>query len=553
LQENQQCPNIPRTITAGQYKIGIWSIEPAFDISAPHDYSDNYFSIVSATTAPYITVISPNGGERWEIGKTYNIAWKANGFDRVVISVTDYSCSSELAKTIATNISASQGSYSWTVPNDFFTSTANTYCLTHYGWKPGDNFKIFIAELTSAGTYGVRDESDNYFSIVAPTVGSLTVSTSPDNPAGQTVVYGTRYLELLRFNLTADPIEDIKVTGIATEFFSRVYGEILPSTILSNLRILYDNTQYGPTVPNLSSASQTAPDNSWAYSTTYVWFYGDLTIPRGSTRTLKLIADVTGNENIGINSIKALIPSWTGLGDWMFAKGTSAHFIAKGMSSGKTPNISGEASGNMFYFRKPSTEGSLTLSTSSEIPSGQTYSKGTNGAKLLKIDFTASPEEAIKVMGITIYISKDITDTSKTPLAGDLKNIKLIQPDGRVYGKVVSDIGDLPVSNGSRVLSQSSDGFVVNAGGISSLTLVADIPITTTANSFESYIPSANTSNLVLSIGLVSGKDIIEIGGADRIVNVSSGLGLKNIENQLASMSEAISGLMEQLKNLIGR
>jgi hypothetical protein len=46
IKENQQCPNIPRTITAGQYKIGVWSVEPAMDISAPHDYSDDYFSIV---------------------------------------------------------------------------------------------------------------------------------------------------------------------------------------------------------------------------------------------------------------------------------------------------------------------------------------------------------------------------------------------------------------------------------------------------------------------------------------------------------------------------
>jgi hypothetical protein len=47
IQENQQCSNIQSQITAGQYKISIWSTEPAIDISAIHDYSDDYFSIVS--------------------------------------------------------------------------------------------------------------------------------------------------------------------------------------------------------------------------------------------------------------------------------------------------------------------------------------------------------------------------------------------------------------------------------------------------------------------------------------------------------------------------
>ena len=46
LHENQQFPNIPGNITAGQYKISIWSMEPAMDIAAPHDYSDGYFRIV---------------------------------------------------------------------------------------------------------------------------------------------------------------------------------------------------------------------------------------------------------------------------------------------------------------------------------------------------------------------------------------------------------------------------------------------------------------------------------------------------------------------------
>jgi len=50
LQENQECPNISRYITAGQYKILILGTEPALAKPAPEittirDESDNYFSI----------------------------------------------------------------------------------------------------------------------------------------------------------------------------------------------------------------------------------------------------------------------------------------------------------------------------------------------------------------------------------------------------------------------------------------------------------------------------------------------------------------------------
>jgi hypothetical protein len=145
----------------------------------------------------FITVISPNGGERWIEGNTYEIRWKANGVEKVVIQVIDYNCSSESPLTIATNILASQGSYSWKIPANFFESQANVYCpayaynpTTHYGWRSGDNFKIFIAELKPDGSYGVRDESDNYFSIVSPTTPSITV-VSPNG--GEKWIIGNTY------------------------------------------------------------------------------------------------------------------------------------------------------------------------------------------------------------------------------------------------------------------------------------------------------------------------------------------------------------------------
>ncbi|MDI6820551.1 MAG: peptidoglycan-binding protein, partial [Patescibacteria group bacterium] len=61
---------IPISIPVGRYKI-----------VAGGDASDNYFSIISATsTQPSVTVLSPNGGEQWEVGSIRTISWQNNGF-----------------------------------------------------------------------------------------------------------------------------------------------------------------------------------------------------------------------------------------------------------------------------------------------------------------------------------------------------------------------------------------------------------------------------------------------------------------------------------------
>ena len=74
---------------------------------------------------------------------------------------------------ISRDILASNQSYSWEIPSDFFASHSDEYCPayinnpnTHYGWDSGDDFKIFIAELKSNGSFDVQDQSNGYFSIV---------------------------------------------------------------------------------------------------------------------------------------------------------------------------------------------------------------------------------------------------------------------------------------------------------------------------------------------------------------------------------------------------
>jgi hypothetical protein len=111
------------------------------DLSAdegPSDVSDGVFSI---EPAPFITVITPNGGEQWQTGTTYAINWTYSGITgNVVIDLyrgTSFDCN-------ITTTAVDTGSFDWNIPISFTN---------------GDDYKVLIYQDT------IEDYSDNYFAI----------------------------------------------------------------------------------------------------------------------------------------------------------------------------------------------------------------------------------------------------------------------------------------------------------------------------------------------------------------------------------------------------
>jgi photosystem II stability/assembly factor-like uncharacterized protein len=98
-------------------------------------------------SAATLAVLSPNGGESWAANSTHNITWNAFGLERVEISYKV----SPLAgwQRIAQNVSASQGSFPWLVPN-----TPTTQAL------------VKIVDRVSGA---VVDSSDAFFTITGTT------------------------------------------------------------------------------------------------------------------------------------------------------------------------------------------------------------------------------------------------------------------------------------------------------------------------------------------------------------------------------------------------
>jgi hypothetical protein len=100
---------------------------------------------------PTITVTSLNGGETLTQGQTYNITWTSTGLGSQAGTISLIGGSLQNIG-ITGSVPLSAGTYSWTVPTQYYTL--------------GSNFKIFIDNGNNSP--GVNDYSDNYFSIVAP-------------------------------------------------------------------------------------------------------------------------------------------------------------------------------------------------------------------------------------------------------------------------------------------------------------------------------------------------------------------------------------------------
>jgi hypothetical protein len=108
----------------------------------------------------YIKVLSPNGGERWEIGKTYQVRVQCRFLTSIDLWLITYSSSdrevdiAEIASNLPCGPAGPMGPevtlYNWTISSSL---------------QPKDLLKsVKIVAHTMDGKF--RDESDNYFSIV---------------------------------------------------------------------------------------------------------------------------------------------------------------------------------------------------------------------------------------------------------------------------------------------------------------------------------------------------------------------------------------------------
>jgi len=121
---------------------------------------------VSSVT-PTLTVIFPNGGETWYMGKTYDILWKSSGVEKVYIAAKVFkdgvSVGSLGIASSLDNVSAASGKYSWT-PNSNHLLEGNQIKIEI------SNTEIPVSGISTPETLP-SDESDNYFKIISSGTG----------------------------------------------------------------------------------------------------------------------------------------------------------------------------------------------------------------------------------------------------------------------------------------------------------------------------------------------------------------------------------------------
>lgn len=109
------------------YKLNVEVIIQVFEQGTPDsvsDDSDGTFTIVNAVGTPSVTVLSPNGGERWNMGEKYPITWKTSGISNPAdwmlnVELIDGPDAEKGTIVISKPLSNYNNTVSWQVPTNF--------------------------------------------------------------------------------------------------------------------------------------------------------------------------------------------------------------------------------------------------------------------------------------------------------------------------------------------------------------------------------------------------------------------------------------------------
>ncbi len=179
-----------------------------------NDSLNNPKNIPAHLTVNGISVISPNGGEIWRVGKSKQISWSSAGVSSVKIEYT--TDNGVNWNTISASTLASNDTLSWTVP-----AVASNQC------------EIRISDASNPALF---DVSDNPFTIAF----TPTTETEPNNTAATAnyIEYGDSLAA------TVDPVGDVdyyKFTAMAGDTVE-IYTADRGSSSINGMIQLYDES-----------------------------------------------------------------------------------------------------------------------------------------------------------------------------------------------------------------------------------------------------------------------------------------------------------------------
>lgn len=204
--------------TGSQGQTGDW--EPLKDMADAVVHGDSgKFGIVSGTsTQPAITVTSPSGGETWRIGETHSITWTSSNLpSNALLSIGingDGQTSTMAGGQIATNVAASSGSYSWTIPATLGEALA------------GKKYSVYATCLNCSTSVGYS--SQNYFTIAAATSSTQPPITVTLPKAGDIISQGANLSVVWNSSSPTQPV-DVSMLDSNGQTLSNFSQKVTPS------------------------------------------------------------------------------------------------------------------------------------------------------------------------------------------------------------------------------------------------------------------------------------------------------------------------------------
>ncbi|MDP3948070.1 MAG: peptidoglycan-binding protein [bacterium] len=243
---------------------------------------------VGSTVAPSITVLSPNGGEKFGLGTSQKIKYRYDGpipsrnvrvFDQKG-SGGNIQFTTNLATLVIQQIGEQQ--IDWTIPPEY---------------PLGSDYKILI-DIEKDPTTGqlIYDTSDSPFSIVAATaaIPTLNVSLGASTPTSVTLKPGQTSVKFAQIKATAgsSPVNNLNGIQIGSDS-SNAFA------FLTNFKVFDGATKIGGSLPDLS----------WGGGYYQNWVVvGGVSIPANTSKVFTVVADVKPTAPSG--SVRLGIAGW---------------------------------------------------------------------------------------------------------------------------------------------------------------------------------------------------------------------------------------------------
>ncbi len=279
--------------------------------AAVNDVSDNTFTISS------LVLTSPNGGEKYQVGKNYNITWTSINISNVKL---EYSTNNGTSwTTIISSVSSTPASYSWTIPN-----TVSTNC---------------IVRTSDASNSDIKDQSNAIFTIASVTLTSPNGSESWIEGSTHAVTWNSANIANVRLEYSTDGTAWNNIVA-STAAAAGTYNWTVPSVSASTYRVRISDASdanVNDLSDNLFTISQislispignedwkvgTAHDINWSVSSTIV--------------NVKL--EYTTNNGSSWNTIAASVVASLGTYRWIVPNTTSINCKVR-ISSVASPEV----------------------------------------------------------------------------------------------------------------------------------------------------------------------------------------------------------------------